>query len=310
MDNKQFGIYVLILVAVVLVAISFNNLTTEEKNPEDYECVEYGYKVVGTGLCSNRDLPQFKDFMCDNGEKAKIECVGSRLEFSCKEKCLKYSKKNPCQLKLEKEGILGEDCVCEEWTNAEYGECYIGLDEEDELIENFKSYRVGDIIKIPDDCKTFEELKKESKERGEEVRGRVLELTKEKECIKARPKTECEKNNPEYIKKCWIEKSTGECVEYRCFKKQLSDLTCYELEDAFLCNRDNWNMDSYKKCFGSSIGWQDEDEILFEIIKEDCELGLIEIEPKERIEGYGWLWITLLIIVVVMGIGYYVFKKK
>ena len=57
-----------------------------------------------------------------------------------------------------------------------------------------------------------------------------------------------------------------------CRKKELSDLSCDELEKAFECNKKKWNKYIYERCFGSDLLWSKEDEVLFLMIKNGCGL--------------------------------------
>ena len=77
-----------------------------EKNPNDCEAIaikDFNYW---------RDSYKIGDIV-DRNDAEYLERMYKEVWYTSNNN-FKWVKKNPCQLKLEKEGILGEECLCEE----------------------------------------------------------------------------------------------------------------------------------------------------------------------------------------------------
>ena len=288
---------ILTTIAVIIVGVTLLSLgiifvrnTISEQSycsnhEEDCECSLKGCKSLSPFVQGLED----KD--CLDISKEDSICPVQTCDI-----CKEWKKKNPCQIKLEKlkdEGkdkLVGyslekvskdyaENCICEEYEKLfliNYG-C-------DSELQKTGISRAGAMSKS---C-GFEDVKEANKRtfnrelncNEEELKCEILKDYKYSEkCIKAREKTECEKGNPNYIKerKCFgTENCNKNIYEDVCRKKEINDLSCEELNKAIECNNKvTWRY-SYKKCFGSELGWSfdynENDKLLLQMIKKGCGL--------------------------------------
>ena len=104
-----------IIISVVIIHFIRTAINSDEycsNHPEDCEC---------SSTCKEKGLS--KEGIYNNEGKFtkefKEKCF-YKDEIFKSDKCYEYQKKNPCQLKLEKESVLGENCFCEKEKEVGY----------------------------------------------------------------------------------------------------------------------------------------------------------------------------------------------
>jgi len=131
LNNKKEVVFIITITFIFVFGVDIINQYIEpwveqeicKIHPEDCECVltckEILEKANFVGELDDLDTKFVVgiDTLYEKNLLIPIDkCVEEGM-FKL-EKCNEWRKKNPCQLKLEKEGVLGEDCVCEEYSDV------------------------------------------------------------------------------------------------------------------------------------------------------------------------------------------------